>query len=108
LDPKSREAEDWKLLGTHLKELCDRYAKELGENAYAVLNAVTEFASHPPSNPCVHRERHSFQRLAGTWLSTFGQECRKPGFVLAKYIEQAAKPNGNAKTTTEATATRHV
>jgi len=40
----------------------------LGENAYAVLNVITEFASHPPANRHVHRERNSLQQLAGTWL----------------------------------------
>jgi hypothetical protein len=85
LKPGSREANDWAMLSAHITELCDRYARELGENAYAVFNAVTEFASHPPSNRHVHRERNSLQRLAGTWLSSFSQQCRQPAFNLAAY-----------------------
>jgi hypothetical protein len=92
MKPRSREAEDWQTLTTHLGEMGDRYAQELGENAYAVFNAVTEFASHPPANRCVHRDRNSLQKLAGTWLTTFGPECRKPDFTIAKYLEELANP----------------
>ena len=92
LKPDSHEAEDWRTLTAHLGEMGDRYAGELGENAYAVFNAVTEFASHPPANRCVHRDRHSLQRLAGTWLNTFSQECRKQEFSIAKYLEELTNP----------------
>jgi len=99
--PGSREARDWDALQAHLKEMCCRYADELGENAYAVFNAITEFASHPPDNRCVHREHHSFERQAGAWLYDFSRECREPDFSLAKYLEKVAKGNGNAKTGSE-------
>jgi hypothetical protein len=93
LTPDSPETDDWHNLTKHLGEMSNRYAKDLGENAYAVFNAVTEFASHPPTNRCVHRDRHSLQRLAGSWLSTFSQECRKPSFSVTKYLEQINSTN---------------
>jgi len=86
LKPASREAEEWDSLRTHAGSLCNRYADELGENAYAVFNVVTDFASHPPANRFVGRERHSLQRLAGSWVSEFSEECRKPGFRLDEYL----------------------
>ena len=92
LKPDSPEADDWRKLGEHLGELNKRYAGELGENAYAVFNAITEFASHPPENRCVHRDRHSFQRLAGSWLTSFSSECRKADFRLESYLAALAKP----------------
>jgi hypothetical protein len=95
--PESPMAEDWGTLSQHLSSLCGRYKEELGENAYAVFNAITEFASHPLENRCVHRERHSFQRLAGDWLSKFSQECLQPGFSLSNYMEKLAKINDNGK-----------
>ena len=49
LEPNSREADDWNALSIHVADLCNRYAADLGDNAYAVLNAVTEFATHPPA-----------------------------------------------------------
>ena len=86
--PSAREAKDWAWaeVEAHVSRLCDRYAFELGENAYAVLNTATDFASRPPDNRHVHRERHSLQRLAGTWLSTFGHECQRPGFTIDSYL----------------------
>ena len=76
--------------------MCDRYAQELGENAYAVFNVITEFASQPPRNRCVYRERHSLQRLAGAWLTDFSRESRKPDFDLGTHIENLTKNNGSA------------
>jgi hypothetical protein len=84
--PGSREAEDWGTLDVHISERCNHYASELGETAYALLNAVTDVASHPPENRHLRRDRHSLQRLAGTWLTTFGNECRQPGFAIDRYL----------------------
>lgn len=95
MKPQSSIANDWEALSHGIAALCNRYAGELGENAYAVFNAMTEFASHPPQNRCVYRERHSFQRLAGDWLSKFSQECRKPDFKMSSYLENLTKQNGN-------------
>ena len=50
--------EDWSALNRHLNALCDHYFMELGDNAYAAFNAITDFASNPPENCCVLRERH--------------------------------------------------
>ena len=86
MDLDTKEAGEWDSLREHIGELCDRYAKELGENAYAVFNAITEFASHPPTNHYVRRERHSLQRMAGAWLHSFSEQCRRPDFHLASYI----------------------
>jgi len=93
--PGNSAAADWGALQGHLKEMCDRYATELGQNAYAVFNAITEFASHPPDNRCIYRERHSFQRRAGAWLNDFSRVCREPDFELGEYIDKINKNNGN-------------
>ena len=90
LKPNTRESADWEALEQHLHELSGRYADELGENAYGVLNAITDFASRPPANRHVHRDRHSLQRLAGTWLSEFSQTCQRPDFNVARYVDGLA------------------
>ena len=86
LEPDTPEADDWDVLSAHVWDLCNRYASDLGENAYAVFNAVTEFASHPPPNRLIRRERNSLQRSAGEWVSAFSQQCRQPGFDLTRYL----------------------
>ena len=95
IKPQSAIADDWETLSLKINSLCDQYAQEIGKNAYAVFNAITDFASHPPQNRCVHRERHSFQRLAGDWLSKFSQECQKTDFKLAGYLEKLTKQDDN-------------
>jgi hypothetical protein len=91
LKPDTREARDWHTLGTHVGEMSTRYEGDLGANAYAVFNAITEFASTPPENRCVHRDRHSLQRLAGSWLTSFTTECSKPDFRLDAYLADLTK-----------------
>jgi hypothetical protein len=91
LKPNTRESEDWKALQVHIREMSNRYASEVGENAYAVFNAITEFASHPPTNRCLHRDRHSLQQLAGAWLNTFSQQCRQSNFIIAEYVSELTK-----------------
>jgi hypothetical protein len=74
------------MLTAHVAELSGRYAQELGENAYAVLNVFTDLASHTPAIRHLRRERNSRQRMAGSWISNFAQRCRHPGFRLTEYI----------------------
>ena len=85
LEPESADAAEWTALDGHLHEISNRYFRELGGNAYAVFNAITDFASHPPSNRLLHRDRHSLQRRAGAWLNDFSQKCRQPDFDLNNY-----------------------
>ena len=87
--------EDWTVLNLQLQDLCEQYFRELGGNAYAAFNAITDFASNHPDNQCIHRERNSMQRLAGYWLSTFHQECRKDDFQISAYLAKLAKENEN-------------
>jgi hypothetical protein len=89
--------EDWIELSERIDALCGKYFEDLGENAYAVFNVITEFASNPTYNGFIHRDRHSFQQLAGAWLSSFTQECRQPSFSLPQYLAALSKPNGNEK-----------
>lgn len=91
---ESKEAAEWTALETHLSELSDRYVAELGENAYAVFNSITEFASRPPANRHLHRDRNGLQRLAGAWVAEFSEECRQPGFKMSAYL--AASPARSA------------
>lgn len=79
---------EWQVLQEHLSEMNNRYVDELGSNAYAAFNAVTEFASRPLINRCVHRDRHSMQRLAGSWLAGFNAACGKPGFSINGHLQE--------------------
>jgi hypothetical protein len=86
---------EWKALSQHIDALCSRYSEELGENAYAAFNTITEFASQPPKNRCLRRERHSLQRLAGDWMSKFTKQCRQPGFTVSEYLKKLLEDSGD-------------
>lgn len=84
----SRERKEWEILNTHIKNICNRYVEEFGHNGYAVFNSITEFASNPPANRFLYRDRHSMQRLAGMWLNDFSQKCSKAEFSIPAYISE--------------------
>jgi uncharacterized protein DUF932 len=86
VDPETREGTDWLSLSRDLDAMRDKYISELGENAYAVFNVLTEFASLPPAYRCVHRNRHGLQNLVGAWVVEFSSACRRPGFQLSDYL----------------------
>lgn len=61
------QARGWRRLGPHLKELGERYSEELGDNAYALLNATSDYAGHaraPRMNPVLV---NCFQSRCGRW-----------------------------------------
>ena len=76
----------WQALQQQVDAAGARYAQELGANAHAVLNVVTELASRPPDNPLVRRDRHALQRRAGEWVIDFSSRCGEPGFDLRRYL----------------------
>ena len=99
MEPGSIEVAEWNALRRHLAEICDRYAGELGENGYALFNAITDLASHPPGNRCLHRDRHALQQLAGAWLTAITAACGKPGFSVVREIRKFAKARSKAQRT---------
>jgi hypothetical protein len=97
LNPNTAEANEWAALETHVDRLCDRYSRELGENAYSVFNAVTDFASHPPANRYVRRDRNGLQRIAGSWVVDFSQRCRAQEFALSSYLVELSRTPPEAR-----------
>ena len=79
-------------LDASINSICSKYARTLGEDGYGLMNAVTEFATNPPANRIVRRERHGLQTLAGTWLSEFCKECRKQDFDAERYVNGLTAP----------------
>jgi hypothetical protein len=92
-----KPADGWAELADFLHHLCDGYATTLGENAYAVFNAVTDLASRPPELPCFRRTRQSLQRAAGSWLPPFTSACRDPEFKLQEYLKGLEKASSQAR-----------
>jgi hypothetical protein len=82
-------------LEKHISDILDRYRTQLGENAYALFNAITDFASHPPELRDFHRTPHAMQVCAGTWSHEFAHVIAKNGsFDFEKYLQSNQKPGG--------------
>lgn len=87
-NPSKRAEAAWTDFNKHVESLSEKYACEIGENAYALLNVVSDLASRPAEAGLQRRERHSLQRLAGAWLARFSSECKKATFHPPRYVEQ--------------------
>jgi hypothetical protein len=85
--PTPRMVADQSALDADLWHRSERYFRELGPNAYAVLNVLTDFASHPPENSRMRRDRPTLQRMAGRWLREFRDASKVPGFAMAEHIK---------------------
>ena len=87
--PEYRES-DWLKLKEHLNSVALRYDKELGSNGYALLNAVSDIATRPPTNIGIYnfirRERDGLQRLVGLWLLDFNKLVERRD-LLHTYLE---------------------
>ena len=101
---KRSTAAAWVGIEASLESVSSEYSRALGPNGYGLLNAVTDFATNPPRNQVVRRDRHSFQSLAGKWLSGFSEECKKEDFDAERYLaglnaanQQSAATNGNGR-----------
>ncbi|MCX6083232.1 MAG: DUF932 domain-containing protein [Chloroflexi bacterium] len=71
------------------RELADKYANELHENAYAVFNLITDLASRPFFFRSSTIMVDNLQKKAGSWLGTFFHEIRRSDFSLDKYLGNA-------------------
>ena len=88
-DYRDRAAELFRPLKTTAESLIKKYEGEMGANAYALFNALTDFASRPPRLRDFRRAEHSMQTQAGRWLREFDtllQANPKPD--LAKYLNE--------------------
>ena len=79
--PENREYA-WNCLEEHFDRVASKYVTEMGQTGNALFNAITDVASHPPTEVggynFIRRERDRLQRLAGIWLGDFGQIAKQP------------------------------
>ena len=98
---KESWAEYYTLLGTLASKL-NEYIHELGENGYALFNAITDIASHAIEGNRYFRRRdvHAMQRLVGNWINSFQKELEQPDFDIDSYLEQLKKSQNGSSTST--------
>ena len=79
--PKRRFGAEYDALLRILNYKLDKYIRELGENGYALFNAITDIASHSiDNNRYFRRDVNAMQRLAGNWIHDFSKRNREARF----------------------------
>lgn len=71
------------------------YRQELGENAYAVFNTLTDIAARPPESPCFQLTRDTLERRSGRWLKDLARSSQTSAFDLEKWIPSWQTEGGN-------------
>ncbi len=69
-------------IGTRLAN----YREELGGNAYAVFNVVTDLAARPPELRTFNKERSTLEERAGRWLRRIAVNSADPKFDWSTHI----------------------
>lgn len=111
--PKDRQVA-WQALEQQIDRTITKYIREFGSTAYALMNAISDLATRPPTQVCgycfewreehrpeheqqedkdrrrpysfIRRDRHSLQRLAGAWVAEFSRSVRRGHFDLEAYL----------------------
>ncbi len=62
------------------------YRQELGKNAYAVFNTLTDIAARPPEIACFQQTCDTIERRSGRWLKDLARQTQSPEFNLERWI----------------------
>jgi hypothetical protein len=62
------------------------YRSELGPNAYAVFNTLTDIAARPPENVYFQKSRDTLEKRSGRWLKDLASKSQTIGFDLNAWI----------------------
>lgn len=87
-DAKPADKVEQEALDADLATRLHAYRLELGKNAYAAFNTMTDIAARPPRSPRFRRDRPTLERRAGAWLRDFGATASRPGFTIQGYVSE--------------------
>jgi hypothetical protein len=85
-DDKKARVEGLKALSLDLSTRLTGYQKELGPNAYAVFNTLTDIAARPPDSAYFQKDRDSIEKRSGRWLKELARQSQTTGFNLNAWI----------------------
>jgi hypothetical protein len=74
------------------------YQQELGPNAYAVFNTLTDIAARPPENPQFQKNRDTIEKRSGRWLKELASQSQTTPFDLNAWIP-AWETRGSGRST---------
>ena len=85
-EDKKARADGLQALSLDLSTRLTDYQKELGPNAYAVFNTLTDIAARPPENVYFQKDRDTIEKRSGRWLKELARQSQIAGFDLNAWI----------------------
>jgi hypothetical protein len=85
-DDKPARKEGLNALASDFATRLAGYQKELGPNAYAVFNTLTDIAARPPENPQFQKNRDTLEKRSGRWLKDLAGQSQSAGFDMNAWI----------------------
>ena len=86
-DIKPRRAEELASFRNAIVKLTNGYFATLGEQGYAALNVLTDYASYPVGVMSPENKMDGFQHKAGDWINDFSQKIESRDFSFENYLE---------------------
>lgn len=84
------QKETWATKAEQITTAAKEYFAELGNNAYALMNVLTDFASYPTATSNTATLVHAYQRKVGNWIDDIIDASSKADFNLYDYIGKDA------------------
>ena len=85
-EDKKARVEGLQTLSLDLSARLTGYQKELGSNAYAVFNTLTDIAARPPESPYFQKDRDTLEKRSGRWLKELASQNQTTRFDLNAWI----------------------
>ena len=83
---KPKRQEQLRDLSRYVHNFTGKYFEDMGENGYAALNVLTEFASRPISYISPANMMNQLQKLSGDWITGFLTEIKSDNFNFEEYL----------------------
>jgi hypothetical protein len=87
-EDKKARAEGLQELSLDLSTRLIGYQKELGPNAYAVFNTLTDIAARPPESAYFQKDRDTIEKRSGRWLKELASRSQTAGFDLNAWLPE--------------------
>jgi hypothetical protein len=86
-DDKPARKEALNALAADFNSRLTGYRRDLGPNAYAVFNTLTDIAARPPESACFQKERDTIEKRSGRWLKELAKQSQVAGFNQNTWIQ---------------------
>lgn len=88
---KQRRADELVTFRQTIAELTRNYFTSMGEQGYAALNVLTDYATRPMGVMSPETMMDGFQHKAGDWIDDFTQQIERRDFTFETYLGEHLK-----------------